>query len=337
MLQARHFSTAAIVGALPLDHRFGLGRGFAMYDDDFGTSLLNRPRRPSARPAPGRWLTHEYTVFERPADEVTERAIRWLSKRRGPWFLFVHYFDAHSPYEPDESWRQRFPFDYDGEIAFVDEQVGRLLEHVRTMNGRTLVVLTADHGESLGEHGEANHNRFVYDATQWVPLVVLLEGVIPPGKRITTPVSHVDIFPTILSLLGLRQPRDRPGRSLRDMMLGDTAVSNGPIYAETMVWKLENRQGIEVRSLILEPLKVIWTRHTRPESIREEWELFDRRADSRELRNIFDPQVPAHRMLREKLARLSAQLEVHAPQPRSVRLDPESLKNLRNLGYLGGH
>lgn len=336
ILRKRGFATGAIVGALPLDHRFGLAQGFVTYDDDFGTRILDAPRTPSTRPAPGVWLEHQYTAFERRADEVTERALRWLEHRTSPWFLFVHYFDAHHPYEPDAPWSEQFPLPYDGELAFVDHHLGRLLDRVRALEGRTLIVLTADHGESLGEHGEATHNRFLYNATQWVPLVMVLEGVIPAGKRIDAPVCHADILPTVLSFLDLRPPRGLSGVSLRAPILGDEPVPNRAIYAETMVWKLENLKGIEVRALLFGPLKMIWTRTVVHGGAPDQWEAYEWRLDPHELDNVFSSEAVSHRILSERLVKLSARFETHAPQPEPVVLDSNRLKQLRNLGYLGG-
>ena len=179
-LRAAGFSTAAVVGAFPLERRFGLAQGFQVYDDDFASSELTARRRGASMDKQGRWLGHDYPDFERSGFEVTERAIEWLAQR-GPgkeqdnkrWFLFAHYFDAHSPYESAPEQSVRFASPYDAEIASVDAEIGRLVTYARAMPGRTLVVITADHGESLGEHGESEHNRFVYEATNRVPLVMV--------------------------------------------------------------------------------------------------------------------------------------------------------------------
>lgn len=337
ILHAHGFATGAILGAVPLERKFGLGQGFITYDDDFRTSRLHVKRDPSVRDGPGRWLGHAYNNFERRADEVTERALRWLDSPRGRWFLFVHYFDAHRPYEPGSPWRERFASPYDGEIAFVDHHVGRLVERVRKMPGRTLIILTADHGESLGEHGEAAHNRYLYNATQWVPLVLVLDGILPAGARNEEPAAHVDIMPTALGLLGVAIPSGLAGHSLLAHGPDSDHPSRPSLYAETLVWELEERKGIQVRSLLFDPLKIIWTRVNTGERSTDGWELYDLRTDPHELDNLFDPQLPFHSELAAKLVRQSRNLELRAPVPQRVHLASEDLNSFKNLGYLQGN
>ena len=139
------YATAAFVSGFPLDRRFGLARGFDTYDDRL-------PRGRDARRAP---------YVERPADQTTGAALGWIAGRTGRWFVWVHYFDPHAPYEPPaEFGPPRTSTPYDGEIAFVDREVGRLLAGIGDPE-RTLVLVTADHGESLGDHGEETHGVFV--------------------------------------------------------------------------------------------------------------------------------------------------------------------------------
>ena len=196
----------------------------------------------SGQPGRASGFGHQVASFERSAEQVTDAAIGWLQDRSGRWFLFSHYFDPHWPYAPEPEWSRRFESRYDAELAYTDHHVGRLLDAARRRPGRTLVVVTADHGEGLGDHGEAWHNRYLYNATQWVPLVFSLEGIIGPG-RIAEPVSHVDVLPTVLELLGLRAPRLGHGRSLAGPLRGGGPVERRPIYGETLVWSLGARRG----------------------------------------------------------------------------------------------
>jgi arylsulfatase A-like enzyme len=170
-LKKQGYSTYAVVSAAPLASGFGLNRGFDIYHDEF----------------PG---------AERKADETTNIAIKQIQDAKAPYFLWVHYFDPHSEYEPPQAYRNKFPnTPYDGEIAFVDDQISKLLQVV---GANASVIITADHGESLGEHEESTHAVFVYNATLHVPLIVRAPGLKPAIRK--DPVSLVDIAPTILKL-----------------------------------------------------------------------------------------------------------------------------------------
>ena len=154
--------------------------------------------------------------------------------QNGPWFLWVHLYDPHSPYAPPEPYATRFAADpYSGEVAYVDETLGKLFGAIdgRGETGRTLVVLTADHGESLGEHGEMTHGYFAYNSTIRVPLVVAGAGLAP--ARVKDLVSHEDIFPTVCDVLGLAAPADLPGRSFRPLLEGRTRKAR-PVYFEAL-------------------------------------------------------------------------------------------------------
>jgi arylsulfatase A-like enzyme len=255
ILRDEGFDTAAVLGAFPLERRFGLSQGFGLYDDEF--------RPPTAEGDSRIWLGHEYRDFERRADEVTDRALEWLEEREGPWFLFVHYFDPHAPYSPRGNWRSRFDSLYDAEIAFADHHLGQLVGALEGIEGRTLVVFTADHGESLGEHDEEQHGRYVYNATIHVPLVMVLEGTIQAGLRIEENVGHVDILPTVLEVLGVRTPAKLEGRSLASALGNGGQSEPAPVYRESLVFALETLQGIEVRSLISGDHKFVLTNNTR--------------------------------------------------------------------------
>ena len=192
-LKAAGWRTGAFVSAAVLARRYGLDQGFEVYDDDL-------------------WAEDEPEMFmirERPASRTADRVLAWLEegqKTRQPFFLWVHFFDPHQPYNLrsfDLAAMTATP--YDAEIAEADRGVGRLIDWLRE-HGQlddTLVVLTADHGESLGEHGEPTHGVFIYDATIHVPLIWRLPHVFPPGETYGGPVRHIDIVPTILAILDL--------------------------------------------------------------------------------------------------------------------------------------
>lgn len=199
---AAGYDTAAFVSAFVLHRTFGLDRGFARYDDG-----------PAADAALDQ-LLHETA----PADERVDRALGWLRRERTrPFFLWLHLFDPHAPYAPPQGFRARYAGrPYDGEVAFVDTQVARLLAALDRsgLTGRTLVVLLSDHGESLGEHGEETHGVLLYDATLRVPLVLRLPGTLPAGEVRREAVGLSDVAPTILALAGLPATPGIDGRDL---------------------------------------------------------------------------------------------------------------------------
>lgn len=216
-LKGQGYATGAFVGAFPLDSRFGLTQGFDVYDDNYGT------QGPT-----------DLKFVERRADIVTGKALEWLKGRTGPWFLWVHYFDPHQPYDPPEPFKSQYAASpYDGEIAFVDSALGRLLGYLkdRGLEGETAVIFTADHGEALGEHGESTHGYFAYNATLHVPLILAI-----PGRRaahVDEEVCHVDIFPTVCDLLGQKKPAGLQGLSLLPVT-GGKSLPERPIYFEAL-------------------------------------------------------------------------------------------------------
>jgi arylsulfatase A-like enzyme len=190
VLAERGFRTAACVGGFVLDARFGLDQGFEHYGGPGAAGFGASPE-----------------VVERSAQSVTDEALGWLAgvARDEPFFLWVHYYDPHMPHVPPEPWASRYADRYDGEIAFADAQLGRLLDAL-TAAGRdkqALVIATADHGECLGEHGEGTHGVFVYEPAVRVPLIVAAPGV--PLGDVASPVSVADVAPTILDWLDVSQ------------------------------------------------------------------------------------------------------------------------------------
>ncbi len=203
-LAAAGYETAAFISGVPLSKQFGLARGFEIYDEDFGQDERGKPRA------------------ERRADATTAAALKLLARERSrPLFLWVHYFDAHEPYEPPEPFASRFPQDpYRGEIAFVDDRVGRLVEAFEERSGEESwrVIVLGDHGESLGEHGEARHGNLLYQGVMRVPLLIAGSGV-SPGLR-EEPVSTRRIFDTVLASAGLEGEKDLLG-TFSEIVLGE--------------------------------------------------------------------------------------------------------------------
>ena len=215
LLSARGYATAAVVSTFILDAMFGLDQGFDVYEDEAVEK--------------GRWTL----VSERRGDRTTDRALQWLrGERDSPFFLWVHYYDPHVVYEPPAPYSEAYAANpYDGEIAFDDEQVGRLLRALEEggLTEETLVVVVADHGEGLGDHGEFSHGFLVHDATIRIPLIMRAGSRLGGGVHIRRRVSQVDLVPTILSLLGV----PAPGR-LDGIDLSRHGGTDRAIFAETL-------------------------------------------------------------------------------------------------------
>jgi arylsulfatase A-like enzyme len=337
ILRDHGFATAAVLGAFPLDPRFGTDQGFGVYDADFSSSAATARRRKGQFDDPGSWFGHEYPDFERRADEVTDLGIAWLGERERDsrrWFLFAHYFDPHWPYEPSPEYAAKFASDYDSEIAYADTHLRRLLDYVEKLPGRTLVVFTADHGEGLQDHGESMHGRYIYNSTLHVPLIISLEGFVRAGARVKSNVGHVDLMPTVLELLDLEVPSGVVGQSLVRSLREDYEPENRPHYSETLVGSLERASGVEVRSLLDGEYKVVLTEirtETRSEDRLELYDIEQDRGERIDL-SLVDPDRTA--AMADRLGRWREELDRTATKSDVIELDDGARERLRSLGYL---
>ncbi len=223
-LRAAGWRTSAVVGAAVLGAEFGLARGFDHYDDTMGDGRASDNGFP-----------------ERRAGRVTDAALAWLRDQRTPYFLWVHYYDAHADYAPPEPWASRYAGDpYAGEIAYVDHELGRLLAGLASRSDRagTYVLVTSDHGEGLGEHGEPDHSYLVYDADLRVPWIVTGPGVVAARHRGV--VSHASVAPTIEALAGLAPDGKRDVPSLAALLRGRDTAAPGWAYAESLAGRLDH-------------------------------------------------------------------------------------------------
>ncbi|HEX4962363.1 MAG TPA: sulfatase-like hydrolase/transferase [Thermoanaerobaculia bacterium] len=305
VLKSAGFATGAFVGAFPLDSQFGLNRGFDVYDDHY----------------PKGSHEDEFVMAERRGDEVVRLALAWWKAQKGkPRFLWVHLYDPHAPYLPPEPFASRFKDNpYLGEVAAADSFLAPLLGPF--LDGKekpALVVVTSDHGEALGEHGEQSHGLFAYEATLKVPLVVWGKGVTP--GRDTRPARHVDVFPTILQAAGIDSPAPRglrrPGRSLLAPAVADGSDS----YFEALSATL-NRGWAPLRGLLRNGTKFI----ALPLA-----EVYELPKDPGERNNLFDQQRPAARGVFAALPKEST----WPPQKGATR--PEDDARLQSLGYIMG-
>jgi choline-sulfatase len=294
------YRTAAFVSAFVLDRRYGLARGFDDYDDRFGV--------------------------ERRAGATVSAAEAWLvanARADRPFFLWVHLYDPHDPYDPPEPFRQAFAAQpYDGEIAYADQNVGRLVSRLRQLDptGSTVVAVAGDHGESLGEHGEATHAMFLYESALRVPLVVSAPNRLPRGRRVTAPVRAIDLAPTLLALAGVPPLPNVDGVDLRPAIEGRAGAPAGA-YAETyfpryfMNWS-------ELRSFQDDRWKFI----DAPDP-----ELYDLAADGGEQNNLVTQQPARAAALKRALDELTRAGRPAAPSP----VDRDTQRKLAALGYIG--
>ncbi|MCU0233514.1 MAG: sulfatase-like hydrolase/transferase [Thermoanaerobaculales bacterium] len=312
-LAAEGFRTAAFVSTVILERRYGLDQGFELYDDDI-RSIVGRPE--------------DRITGERRADATVDRALAWLDGLEGdaPFLLWVHLYDPHIPYLPPEPWAARHPGrPYDGEIAFMDAQIGRLLAHPRAAPEHTAVMAIGDHGESLGEHGERTHGLLIYDATIRIPWIARLPGG-PAGARVAAPVSQVDLVPTILDLLEL-EPDDglaaTDGRSLLPLLGPGAQAPERLLFAESEV-PFFAYGWARLRSARDGRLKLI----AAPTA-----ELYDLGPDPRELRNLAAERPADVRRLADAIEAWTA---AAGAADSTLSVDAETAGMLRALGYAAG-
>jgi arylsulfatase A-like enzyme/Tfp pilus assembly protein PilF len=309
LLKQRGYRTAAFVAAYPVARGFGFGQGFDEYSERFHEI-----------PIPGQGA-------ERPGNEVADEVVAWLGKQpAGPFFLWAHFYDPHAPYTPPEPYRERFAGRlYDGEIAFADAQVARILEALRAAGREddTLVVAMADHGESLGEHSEQTHAILIYEASLRIPLILAGPGV-PSGRVLEERVGTVDVLPTLLGLLGVSSPSGLEGRDLREAF--DAPLPAAPLYAESLFGRL-NCRWASLRAVTHEGWKLIEGAGS---------ELYDLAQDPGETRDRAAEEPERVARLRRLLSSAMARMAPEGDSARPAALSPEQEQKLRSLGYVSG-
>ena len=311
-LKAQGYRTAAFVSAFILDRRYGLARGFDTYDD----------RMEGAQP---QVLALE---AERRGDRTALALSRWLEAGAAeptPFFAWLHLYDPHEPYRPPPPFREVFASrPYDGEIAFDDAAVASILDKLGTTGllDRTLVAVVADHGESLGDHGEETHSMFVYESAIRIPMILWRPGRLPAGVVVREPVRAIDLAPTLLELLGAPALKAPHARSLVPLIEGRSAGGSPAVYAETYLPKFYMNWA-PLRTIVDERYKLIDA--PRPE-------LYDLVQDPGETQNRLEARGRTAAALRAELDRLTAGSEGAL----SVRaLDREAVEKLAALGYIG--
>jgi len=311
------FSTSATIGAVPLQIGFGLEQGFDLYDDDFAMK---------SRGLDG-------GVIERPADEVTSLALASIAENSNrPFFHWAHYYDPHIPYTPPETFRERFTNPYDGEVAFMDSEVGRLIDGLADLDlmANTWILIVADHGESIGDHGEPSHGMLIYGPTQHVPCILIpptdwetRAGIEIRNRTIKEIISLRDLAPTLVHAFGL--PASALPASGLTLLPLICEMWSGPqvTYMETLMPALDygwsDLRGVRTSR---------WSYIRAPEM-----ELYDIQSDPGELNNLYYryPNVV------ERLDKwLTFFLQNEAEPRASNQPDLATIEQLRSLGYLGG-
>ena len=346
LFQSHGYATAGFASSFVLDPRFGWSRGFGHYDDELSESGATMGK---AKPYPGAfWSAERFGGFDRRATATTDAARRWLETAPEPFFLFVHYFDPHGPYVPPAVFADRaasMPVSldgrelpgvapaqleqlirrYHGEVLYVDDALGALLDAATRHGTRpTVIAVTADHGEGLGQHHWLEHAVHLYEEQVRVPMLLAAPGL-PAGRRVSTPVALADLVPTLLALAGLPAPADVDGRSLADAARGTRTLEPRPIFgvrrlvSEDVGWdrgvKLSVRDG---------RWKYIWASDG-------PHELYDLDADPAERHDV----LAAHADVAERLRGLLEQHIAALPASREAApLSDETRKALQALGYV---
>jgi arylsulfatase A-like enzyme/Flp pilus assembly protein TadD len=320
LLHAHGYHTAAFVGAYILDPA-GAARGFQRGFDVYDASFHSR--------GPGE---DRYKSVERRAEDVANHALGWIGvHQKGPFFVWVHFYDAHDPYDPPPPFKARYAAaPYDGEIAYTDSVVGSMLEVLRRhgLYQNTVIAVAADHGEAFGEHGEERHGMFLYDETIHVPLLLKLPNAKFSGKRVEARVALVDVAPTLLAAAGLAMPKEMQGQSLFPLIseakAGDeeSKVAARPIYSETdyahraFGWS-ELRSWRAGKYLYVQAPKR---------------ELYDQSSDPDTQQNLAALSKAVADTLDGQLSDFKE--KTSSAQTERAKLDPAQAESLRALGYL---
>ena len=312
------YRTAAFVSAYVLDSRYGLNQGFDCYDD-----TLN-PKGQAM-----------FLDSERSAEQVTRSALSWIDRNAGSkFFTWIHYYDPHASYHPPSPYAEQYAsHPYAGEIAYTDHWIGVLLDHLKSLGilDNTLVILTADHGEGLEEHGEKTHAIFIYDSTLHVPLILRYPEKLPAGKRIEEFVRTLDIMPTVLSLAGIPIPSACTGVDLTQVIQGTKENLELMLYCESLYPQINHGwsplEGIRTRD---------WKYIKAPKP-----ELYHLVQDAGELDNLVDQPASAatrqtpRQQWQMRLEELKKQITIQkSPEGTSLALDPEARQRLQSLGYV---
>jgi arylsulfatase A-like enzyme/Tfp pilus assembly protein PilF len=311
------YRCGAFIGAFVLDGRWGLKQGFHHYDDQFDLK---------------KYKQLDLGLVQRPGNEVVDAALSWLeTQKENPFLAWIHLYDPHTPYEPPEPYFSEYSTSiaglYDGEIAFTDEQVGRCVEWL-VQNGldkKTIIFILGDHGEGLGEHGESTHGYYIYDYAVQVPFIIVTPLDDFQNIRQTFQVRTIDLYPTLLEMVGIPVPEENQGESLLAMFFNPGQNKDYYAYGESLspnilfgwspLYCLRNSQYKYIDA-------------PRPE-------LYDLVQDPQEFNNLRNRFPKIARELKQALDRIIEESSLEAPKPEAANLDNETVQRLAALGYIG--
>lgn len=318
LLAGDGYQCGAFIAAFVLDGRWGLNQGFHHYDDHFDLKKYKKL---------------DLGGVQRPGNEIVDAAVKWLdTQKEKPFFAWIHLYDPHTPYEPPEPYRSQYNNGkmsglYDGEVAYTDEHVGRVLDWLKQNNldENTIVVVMGDHGEGLGDHGEATHGFYIYDYAVHVPFLIKTPFNDLKGHKVNGPVRTIDIYPTLLDMAGIEVPKENQGKSLLPFMFDEELPTGIYAYSESMTPNLQYGWS-PLHSLRGEQYKFIEA--PRPE-------LYDLTRDPKELSNLANRRSVIVKNMSTRLTKIMKDSSEGAPEPEAADLDSDTLKRLATLGYIG--
>ena len=313
------YETGAFIGAFVLDGRWGLNQGFDHYDDQFDLKKFKKL---------------DLGLVQRPGNEVVDRTLEWLDQQKDkPFFAWVHLYDAHTPYAPPEPFRSEYGSRgtiglYDGEIAFVDEQIGRCIAWLdkNGLRDRTIIAAVGDHGEGLGDHGEMTHGYFIYDYAIHVPFILSLPVHDSDNLQISSQVRTIDLYPTLLQASGIAIPKEVQGTSLWPLIESHGAA--GPTlfaYSESMAPSIQYGWS---PLLGLRTAEYKYIDAPRPE-------FYDLEKDPDEKNDLASQHRQIEAEYEKTLKDVVATTGAGAPAPNTANLDSETVERLAALGYIG--
>ncbi|MCP5047914.1 MAG: sulfatase-like hydrolase/transferase [bacterium] len=318
VVQKKNFSTSAFIASYVLHSKWGINQGFDTYSDDFDLTKFKKV---------------SLGIIQKRADEVLGNAKTWLrnhKQRNGDkkFFTWVHLYDPHTPYDPPSPFKEKYPRrPYRGEVEYLDHQLGLFFDFLKQegLYDRSLIILTADHGESLGQHGERTHGFFIYETTVHVPLIIRAPFEFP-ASTVNNVVELIDLAPTILDALGIAVPSSYQGQSLLGLMMGENQRTKTSAYTETYYPRLHFGWS-ELKALYFDKH---WKYILAPKE-----ELYDLSSDKTEGDNLALKKSFQVTQVKSRFQRFIREKSMDARKPGEAKsIDKEDLQKLAALGYL---
>ncbi len=314
ILQKEGFATSAFIGSYVLHSKWGINQGFDTYSDGFDLSKYKKISLGN---------------IQKRADEVLGNAKKWLlANKKKKFFTWIHLYDPHTPYDPPSPFKEKYPNrPYRGEVEYMDHYLGLFFDFLKEegIYDKSLIIMAADHGESLGQHGENTHGFFIYEPTVRVPLIIRAPFKFP-ARRIKNIVELIDLAPTILDALGIPIPPSYQGQSLLSLMFGDKEREKNMAYTETYYPRLHYGWS---------ELKALYYNKNRKYILAPKHELYDIQKDKKEKDNLALKKSPQARRVKTRLQAFIKKASQNARKPgEASKLDKDDLQKLAALGYL---